>query len=232
VRNGNPVFYSMITAVQQENGINDVQYVKMGSEIGTPIMTEEDKQDNSSGLSQQALLLDLLKRSREGDTLAMEAIYERYKQPIFNLVYQYTYNTAVAEDLLQDIFLKIFTSLKDLQKDEAFTGWLYRIAINTSYSYLRSRKSSVHRTIPLSDVEGMINDKTSDSPQKILKKPLEDAIQSLPPRLKSIFILHDVQGFKHEEISRILGCAVGTSKSQLFKARMKIRQYLENKQIL
>jgi RNA polymerase sigma-70 factor (ECF subfamily) len=63
-----------------------------------------------------------------------------------------------------------------------------------------------------------------------MRKTLEEAIQKLPHKLKSIFLLHDVQGFKHEEIAQTLGCSVGTSKSQLFKARMKIREYLKNKQ--
>jgi RNA polymerase sigma-70 factor (ECF subfamily) len=179
-----------------------------------------------------SLLEDLIKRSQEGDTVAMEAIYERYKQPIFNLIYRYTYNVTVAEDLLQDIFLKIFTHLKDVQKVESFVGWLYRIAINTCYSYLRSIKGGLQKTIPLEDVERKIDNDASDTPDSVLKKPLDDAIQHLPPKLKSVFLLHEVQGYKHGEIARMLGCTVGTSKSQLFKARMKLRQFLKNKQLV
>jgi len=193
---------------------------------------EEKEQETAVSLMNSTQLQDLIKRSREGDTVAMEAIYERYKQPIFNLVYRYTYNVAVAEDLLQDIFLKIFTHLKDLQKQETFVGWLYRIAINTCYSYLRSIKSPLKKAIPLENVEKKIDKDASDTQDNVLKKPLDDAIQNLPPRLKSVFLLHEVQGYKHAEIARILGCSVGTSKSQLFKARLKLRQFLKNKQLI
>ena len=192
----------------------------------------EKEPENAIGFSDSAVLHDLIKRSRQGDTQAMEAIYERYKQPIYNLAYRYTYNVAVAEDLLQDIFLKIFTHLNDLQQEETFVAWLYRIAINTCYSYLRSMKGRLKKTISLNELEGKIDNQASDAASKTLKKPLNDAIKSLPPRLKSIFLLHDVQGFKHWEIARMLGCSMGTSKSQLFKARMKIRHYLKNKQLL
>ncbi len=193
---------------------------------------EEKDQERAVSLMNSSLLEDLIKRSREGDTMAIEAIYERYKRPIFNLVYRYTYNAAVAEDLLQDIFLKIFTHLKDLQRVDTFVGWLYRIAINTCYSYLRSTKTPLQKTIPLENVERKIDKDASDSQESVLKKPLDEAIQHLPPKLKSVFLLHDVQGYKHREIARILGCSVGTSKSQLFKARMKLRQFLKNKQII
>ena len=224
------MIYSAMTVSQRERPRdNNHQYVKMGLKKGKYAMNQEGNgQNDSIGLNNEALLYDLLKRSREGDTEAMEGIYERYKQPLFNLIYRHTYNLAVAEDLLQDIFLKIFTHLKDLQKKESFVGWLYRIAINTCYSYMRTKRSYLQKTIPLNEVEGKI-EKAYDSPDKTLQKSLDDAIQSLSHKLKNIFLLHDVQGFKHKEISQMLGCSVGTSKSQLFKARMKIRNYFENK---
>ena len=212
---------------------NYIQYVKMGLNRRKRSMNQEEKEkDIPKAISDTAFLYDLLRRCREGDTTAMEAIYESYKKPIFNLAYRYTYNTAVAEDLLQDTFMKLFTNIKNLKKEEYFVGWLYRIALNTCYSYLRSRKNHFHKTVPLSEAERKINEKTHDSQDNILKKPLDDAIQGLPHMGKSIFFLHDVQGFKHREIAQMLGCSVGTSKSQLFKARMKIRQYLKNKQLL
>jgi RNA polymerase sigma-70 factor (ECF subfamily) len=83
--------------------------------------------------------------------------------------------------------------------------------------------------VSLDEVEGKIEGETYKSGDEIMKKSLDDAIQNLPDKMKSIFLLHDVQGFKHKEISQMLGCSVGTSKSQLFKARMKIREYLGNK---
>jgi RNA polymerase sigma-70 factor (ECF subfamily) len=78
-------------------------------------------------------------------------------------------------------------------------------------------------------VEGTIEGKTNESGDKTMKKSLDDAIQNLPDKMKGVFLLHDVQGFKHREIARMLGCSMGTSKSQLSKARMKIREHLKNK---
>jgi len=194
------------------------QYVKMGSNLEEGLMDTEEK--------------DLIKRSREGDTRAMEALYEQYKRPLFNLVYRHTYNLQVAEDLIQDIFFKIFTHIQDVHRVDTFKGWAYRIALNTCYGYLREKKSQLQKTVPLSEVESIVREESQGPQEKIIRKPLDEAIQALPTKLKRTFLLHDVQGFKHEEIAQILGCAVGTSRSHLFKARMKIRDYLKNKKIL
>jgi RNA polymerase sigma-70 factor (ECF subfamily) len=174
---------------------------------------------------------DLVERSRRGDAKAMEAIYERYKRTLFNLAFRFTYNSTVAEDLLQDIFIKVFTHLEDVQNVKTFSGWIYRIGLNTCYSYLRRKKVEAQKSIPLSEIEGKIEEACYDTPEEEMKKPLDEAVQSLPEKLKAIFLLHDVQGFRHEEIAKTLGCAVGTSKSQLFKARIRIRQFLKEKQV-
>jgi len=194
------------------------------------IMTEEERDlENGIDLSDSFFLKDTIKRGREGDIQALEAIYKHFSRPLFNLVYRYTYNSEIAEDLLQDIFLKVFSHFQEIRNEETFVGWIYRIAINTCYSYLRGKKLQLQRTTPFSEVEGTIEGKTHQSSDETVKKSLDDAIQKLPRKMKSIFLLHDVQGFKHKEISRMLGCSMGTSKSQVFKARMKIREYLKNK---
>lgn len=209
------------------------RYVKMRLNEEDQIMNQEEKERNiEKGIDDISLLKDLIKRSREGDTQAMETLYEQYKRPFFNLVYRHTYNFEVAEDLLQDIFLKIFTNLQSLQNVETFGGWAYRIALNTCFSYLRGSKSQLQKTIPLNAVEGTIKEETYGPNERMMKRPLDDAIQALPNKQKSIFLLHDVQGFKHEEIAQMLRISVGTSKSQLFKARIRIRDFLKNKQML
>jgi len=83
--------------------------------------------------------------------------------------------------------------------------------------------------VPLSAIEGGPGEATYDTHETGLRKPIEEALRDLPARLRSVFMLHDVDGFKHGEISRILGCSVGTSKSQLFKARMRLREKLKRK---
>ena len=181
------------------------------------------------GFSKQIISKDLIKRCRKGDTLAMEAIYQNYKIPIFNLAYRFSSDRSIAEDLLQEIFVKCFVHLEKLRQAKAFNNWLYRIAINTCISYLRQRKKQRQKLVSLSSLEGKITEAANNAHNEMIKHQLDEAIRSLPDKLKSVFLLHDVQGFKHKEIAQILGCTVGTSKSQLFKARMKIRQQLEKR---
>jgi RNA polymerase sigma-70 factor (ECF subfamily) len=225
------MFFLVVTAIHETPYRISVAYsATMELDSESRIMAEEEKKlANGRNLSDSFFLKDVIRRSRKGDIQAMEAIYNHFNRPLFNLVYRYTYNSEMAEDLLQDIFLKVFSHLHDIRNEETFVGWIYRIAVNTCYSYLRRKKSQLQRTLPLDEVEGKIEGENYKSGDEIMKKSLDDAIQNLPDKMKSTFILHDVQGFKHREISQMLGCSTGTSKSQLFKARMKIREYLGNK---
>jgi RNA polymerase sigma-70 factor (ECF subfamily) len=181
------------------------------------------------GTADKARLEELVRRGRDGDLAAMESIYGMFKGPVFGLVYRYAQNRATAEDLLQDVFLKVFGNMGRVRDAATFPAWVFRIAVNTAYSYLRQRRARADRHVPLEELEGRLEDMTSAPVEKDLQGPLEQAVQALAPRLRSVFLLHDVQGFKHEEIARTLGCAVGTSKSQLFKARIKVRKFLKAK---
>lgn len=178
------------------------------------------------GTADKALLEDLVTRGRDGDLGAMESIYEMFRGPVFGLVYRYAQNRAAAEDLLQDVFLKVFSHMRHVRDAATFPGWVFRIALNTAYSHLRQKRALTERLVPMDDMEGRIEDPGPEPVEKDLQRPLEEAIQALAPRLRSVFVLHDVQGYKHEEIAKKLGCAVGTSKSHLFKARIKIRAHL------
>lgn len=181
------------------------------------------------GTADKGRLEELVRRGREGDMAAMESIYTMFKGPVFGLVYRYAQNRAAAEDLLQDVFLKVFGNMGRVRDAATFPGWVFRIALNTAYSFLRQKRVQADKNVPLEDLEGRIEDKTSAPVERDLQGPLDDAVRALAPRLRSVFILHDVQGYKHEEIARTLGCAVGTSKSQLFKARIRVREFLRAK---
>ncbi len=184
------------------------------------------------GTEDKARLAALIVRSRDGDLAAAEELYGIFKRPIFNLAYRHTLNRATAEDLLQDIFLKVFTNLRSVREVETFPGWIYRIALNTCYSHLRQKRSSGGTSVSLEGLEGRLEDEAAEPVERDLRIPLENAIQDLPNRLRSVFVLHDIEGYKHEEISRILKCSVGTSKSQLFKARLKLRNALKAKAVV
>lgn len=181
--------------------------------------------------SLDAPLADLIARGRAGDASAMEEIYYRYKTALFNLAYRHSYDRATAEDILQDIFIKVFTHLDDVKSVETFTSWIYRIGLNTCYSHLRGRRYEIEKSVPLDDVESVLHEGSAEESAGDVRKPLDEAVQLLPQRLREVFLLHDVQGFKHEEVGRMLNLSVGTSKSQLFKARLRIRDFLKTRGI-
>jgi len=197
-----------------------------------PVMTTDERDWKKRPSLPLSTLSGLIKKSQAGDEQAMEEIYEHYKRPLFNLAYRTISDRLAAEDLLQDIFVKVFSHLREVNRDETFVAWMYRIAINTCYSYLRSRRSRDARAVSLSEVEGKKEEAVYDGHEESLAGPLDDAVRTLPEKLRSVFVLHDVQGHTHEEIGRMLGFTVGTSKSQLFKARMRIREFLKNKKAL
>ncbi len=179
-------------------------------------------------LAEKDSLIEWIKKSRDGDMKAFESIYEHFKSPVFNLVYRYTKNHTIAEDLVHDIFLKAFTNIKKLREEKVFVNWLYRIAINTCLDHLRKNKKE-KLDVSFNDGKDYAQIHTNARENVIKNEILELAIEKLPLKMKTVFLLHDVQGFKHKEIAKILKCSVGTSKSQLFKARKKIREYLIKK---
>jgi len=181
----------------------------------------------ASSASTETPLAELIARGKAGDPAALEALYRRYKTALFNLAYRYAFDRATAEDLLQEIFLKVFTHLDDVQRVETFTAWVFRIALNTCYSHLRGKRIEIEKGMPLSEVEGTRHEARVEAEENDYRRPLDEAIAALAPRLREVFLLHDVEGFKHEEIARLLGLSVGTSKSQLFKARLRIREILK-----
>ncbi|UCF77817.1 MAG: sigma-70 family RNA polymerase sigma factor [Candidatus Eiseniibacteriota bacterium] len=175
---------------------------------------------------EEPTLDELVRRGERGDEKALEAIYHRFKTPLFNLACRYTGDETAAEDVLQEVFLKAFTRLSDMQDTSRFPGWLFRIATNACLGHVRQKKAERLSSAPLTEMEEILHAQEGREPDIARRMALEKAIQTLPERLRCVFLLHDVEGFKHEEIARILGCAVGTSKSQLFKARLRLRDHL------
>lgn len=171
--------------------------------------------------SDKEFLLDVVRRCQHGDTKAMETVYRGYSSSLFNLAYRFSRDRGSAEDLLQEIFIKVFSKIKKLRSPGDFKSWMYRIAINTCISF--TRKKGASKEVPLNHLEEVYGHE-DDSP--LVRKYLERAVYRLPPKQKSVFLLHDVQGFTHGEIAGIMKTREGTIKSQLFKARMKLREYL------
>ena len=184
---------------------------------------EKKEQAEYHDLKDRDSIIDLVNRCQDGDTDAMERVYIAYKSSLLSLAYRFTGDSSLAEDLFQEIFIKIFINIKKLRSPEAFNSWLYRIAVNTCMSY--ARKKGKTREVPLKEKE-LENPGDSENSGSQVRQQIAQAVRELPPRQKTVFLLHDVEGFTHNEIAGIMKSSEGTAKSQLFKARMKIRNLL------
>lgn len=165
-----------------------------------------------------------------GDMTAFEELYKRHNRRVYSVCLRMTHNVSEAEDLTQEAFIQLFRKIGSFRGDSAFTTWLHRLTVNQVLMHFRKRSVKLERTTeegetPIQIVQG------SENPNKmpVLDRiSLDRAIAKLPPGYRSVFVLHDVEGHEHEDIARILGVAVGTSKSQLHKARMKLRRLLKS----
>ncbi len=173
----------------------------------------------------------LIQRAQRGDEQAFATLFQLHKKRVYSVCLLMTKNVAEAEDLTQEAFLQVFRSIGSFRCDSAFSTWLYRIAVNTVLMKLRRRK-----TPPVSLDEPVSSE--SPSLRRDIGRPdlrlsgaidriaLRRAMQELPEGCRKIFALHEVEGYQHHEIAKMLDCSVGNSKSQLHKAKMKMRDLL------
>lgn len=176
----------------------------------------------------QASDYELAQKATGGDMGAFEQLYERHNRRVYSLCLRMTGNTAEAEDLTQEVFIQLFRKMGSFRGDSAFTTWLHRMTVNQVLMHFRKRGVRLEQTTedgetPVQVVTGTENPNAMPVVDRIA---LDAAIGRLPPGYRTVFVLHDIEGHEHEEIARMLGCSVGTSKSQLHKARMKLRGLL------
>ncbi|MDT7604684.1 MAG: hypothetical protein QOF61_2681 [Acidobacteriota bacterium] len=170
----------------------------------------------------------LAQRVAQGDLQAFEELYGLHHRRVYCLCLRMTCDASEAEDLTQDVFIHLFRKIGSFRGDSTLTTWLHRLTINQVLMHFRRNKK--HRMRASADAETPAE--TANSREIAGQMPvldqiaLADALARLPPGYRAVLILHDVEGYEHEEIARQLGCATGTSKSQLHKARMKLRKLL------
>jgi len=172
--------------------------------------------------------LALVERCRRGDLAAFEELYRTYSGRLYSLALRMVGNPADAEDLLQEIFLSAHRKLEGFRGEAALGTWLYRLATNHCLDYLRSRAARAGQVTDTLDEEPMLTDTGSRriAEQTVAKMDLERAVAQLPEGARAAFVLHDVQGLEHREVADVLGIAEGTSKSQVHKARLRLRAIL------
>src|SRR6185437_4902649 len=157
-----------------------------------------------------------------------EVLYHLHKRRVYSLCLRMTANAAEAEDLAQEAFLQLFRKIGTFRGEAAFSTWLHRMAVNVVLMRLRKKG------LPLVPIEDTIETE-EDSPRKepgaldmsltgsLDRLQLKLAVDALPPGYRTVFVLHDVEGYEHNEIAELVGCYIGNSKSQLHKARLKLR---------
>lgn len=178
--------------------------------------------------------VDLARRAAEGEDAAFEALYHRHFRRVYSLCLRMLGNPTEAEDLTQETFANLYRKVGSFRGDSQFTTWLHRMTVNQVLMHFRKRsvkmeKTTVEGETPIQIVKGTEN---ANRMPVIDRIALENAIQQLAPGYRSVFVLHDVEGYEHEEIAKMLGIAEGTSKSQLHKARLKLRDLIRKQAAL
>ena len=172
----------------------------------------------------------LARAAASGARAAIGELYERYRCRVYLLCLRMTRNTTEAEDLTQDVFIHLLRKIGSFRGESQFVTWLHRLTVN--HVLMHFRRATVRREkIAEQDMEAenLRSPKSNhaDSAQVVDRIALDAALAQLPAGCRMIFILFDVEGYNHEEIARMLGCSTGNSKSQLHKARMRLRLLLE-----
>ena len=179
-------------------------------------------------LDEAAPDIDLCRLATAGNLAAFEMIYQRYHRRTYSLALRMTGSQTEAEDLTQEVFIQLFRKIGSFRGDSAFSTWLHRMTVNQVLMHFRRRSVKNERTsedgeMPEQTVRGTAN---PNKMQVVDRIALKNAIAQLPNGYRNVFVLHDIEGFEHEEVARMMGISVGTSKSQLHKARLKLRGLL------
>ena len=171
--------------------------------------------------------------AQRGDAAAFEFLYQLHGRRVYALCLRMVNNPTDAEDLMQEAFLQLFRKIDTFRGESAFSTWLHRMTVNVVLMRLRKK------SLPVASLEETTEpDDETGGPRKDVGAPdlrlsgavdrvnLERSVEKLPPGYRTVFVLHDVQGYEHNEIAGIMGCSIGNSKSQLHKARMRLRELL------
>lgn len=173
----------------------------------------------------------LAQASSRGDMVSFETLYERHHRRVYSLCLRMTANATEAEDLTQEVFVQLFRKAGSFRGESAFTTWLHRMTVNHVLMHFRKRGVKMEKTTDegeIAEIQDTIQS-LGERPRFIDRIALDKAVSELPPGYRTVFVLHDVEGFEHEEVADLLGISIGTSKSQLHKARMRLRDLLNKK---
>ncbi len=168
---------------------------------------------------------DLVRRAQTGDVRAFEQLYREHEGRVHAVCLRIVANTSRAEELTQDVFVRVWEMLGTFRGESAFSSWLHRVAVNVVLVDIRSERRYQQRVTTVDDLEQYDREHSLAGPGESID--LETAMARLPRQARAIFVLHDIEGYRHEEIAKSMGLAVGTTKAQLHRARKLLREVLE-----
>jgi RNA polymerase sigma-70 factor (ECF subfamily) len=209
-----------------------LQFRKSSEVLPAQVPSKSDRLKKTAVVFAGMTEAEVIKKAQTGDVDCFEALYARHKRRIFSLCLRMTGNYAQAEDFTQEAFLQLYRKIASFRGESAFSTWLHRLSVNIILMHWRKKG------LAEVSLEETLEPQSEDGPKKDIGKRddvlhgsidrlnLDRAIASLPPGYRIIFVLHDVEGYEHNEIAEMLGCSIGNSKSQLHKARMKLRSLL------
>jgi RNA polymerase sigma-70 factor, ECF subfamily len=182
-------------------------------------------------------MTDAVRLAQQGDAGAFELIYQQHSRRVYALCLRTVRDPIEAQDLVQDVFMRVFRKIQTFRGESAFSTWLHRLAANVVLMHLRRKSPPTVSIEAAPDLDDESSSPAIDvgAPDLLLegsidRVTLDRCIERLPPGYRAIFVLHDIQGYQHDEIAEIVGRSVGDSKSQLHKARMRLRELLHEDQ--
>jgi len=168
---------------------------------------------------------DIIRQFIDGDKSAFQTLVKRHKEKVRNIIYLTMNNSALVDDIAQDVFITIYRNLKHFRFESQFTTWLYRITVNKCKDYLR--RMNVRRIFSPLDEGIEVSEHSSPIEERDISKIVTEAISKLPVKLRMPLILKDIEGFSYQEISETLNCEMGTVKSRIFRGREKLKEILQ-----
>lgn len=207
-----------------------------GSEKKEPRMTEAAADTEIKKRRRSPTDEELLKQVHDGDSVAFDIIVKRYKMRLLNFVFRFVRDRDMAEELVQETFLRVFRERKNHERISNFSTWIFTIAGNLAKSELRRRKRWRFFSLDHQENDEAAEFEIPDESQlpdrlahdRMIENAVQEAIDSLSLKYKEAVILRDIQGFAYEEIAEIIGCPVGTVKSRVNRARLRLQEKLRD----
>ena len=211
--------------------------MKISKTIANEFISDVKKGVGDSVVSDRDLDWAIVQRVQNGEVSAFNQLVQKYRQPLFSTIYNMTGNREDATDIAQEVFIKAFQSIKRFRGQASFYTWLYRIAVNSSITFIKRAKKqrfinyeTIDETLVSSEILEYFTAKTKTEKGAILKElqeHLNEALQKLSPKHRIVVILHEVEGMNHKEIADITKTSEGTVRSRLHYAKKMLQAFLQ-----